>query len=101
MISFCPRENLNILQESVSLWADELRKYGVERDINEWTHQTGHATQIFWDRTYSVGCGVIKCDDDQTSVVCHYYPQGNFPGVKWYTAGETLSECGKSQETAS
>ncbi|PIO65538.1 hypothetical protein TELCIR_12785 [Teladorsagia circumcincta] len=49
---------------------------------------------MFWDRTYSVGCGVIVCDDGQTSVVCHYYPQGNWRGQKWYTAGETLSECG-------
>ncbi|PIO57150.1 hypothetical protein TELCIR_21446, partial [Teladorsagia circumcincta] len=40
-----PRSFMYAANESASLWADELRKFGVEYDINEWTHDIGHATQ--------------------------------------------------------
>ncbi|PIO58644.1 hypothetical protein TELCIR_19916 [Teladorsagia circumcincta] len=55
-------------------WTDEIRRLGTRDDINEIFHGIGHATQVFWDTTFSLGCGVIKCDDGRTSVVCHYYP---------------------------
>ncbi|PIO65539.1 SCP-like protein [Teladorsagia circumcincta] len=41
-----PRSFMYAANESASLWADELRKFGVEYDINEWTHDIGHATQV-------------------------------------------------------
>ncbi|KAK6054157.1 hypothetical protein COOONC_08339 [Cooperia oncophora] len=56
------------------------------------------AAQIFWDTTTTVGCGVLTCYDGRISVVCQYHPQGNYLGQKWYTPGDTLSECGKHKK---
>ncbi|PIO74882.1 hypothetical protein TELCIR_03095 [Teladorsagia circumcincta] len=69
-----PRTSRDSVGRAVYGWTDEIRRLGTRDDINEIFHGIGHATQVFWDTTFSLGCGVIKCDDGRTSVVCHYYP---------------------------
>ncbi|KAK6043918.1 hypothetical protein COOONC_18577 [Cooperia oncophora] len=66
------------VKDAVLRWAIEIRRFGLKRDINEWTMNIGHATQIFWAETTTVGCGMLTCTDGMISVVCHYYPKGNY-----------------------
>ncbi|KAK6059831.1 hypothetical protein COOONC_02517 [Cooperia oncophora] len=33
-------------EDAVSQWAIEIRRFGLKRDINEWTMNIGHATQV-------------------------------------------------------
>lgn len=46
----------------------------------------GHLTQMLWDETSEVGCGLSFCENSisatgshQVVVACHYSPPGNFP----------------------
>jgi hypothetical protein len=53
----------------------------------EFSHETGHFTQLVWKATDSVGCGRTECDgkggDEAPGwfVVCNYYPAGNVVGL--------------------
>ncbi|EYC38795.1 hypothetical protein Y032_0695g1604 [Ancylostoma ceylanicum] len=76
-------------------WAEELSKFGM-LDLTDWRGgQKGHASQMLWDKTQSVGCGTIRCANKNKMVVCHYYPMGNFVNKPIYKAGDMLSDCGK------
>ncbi|KAK5967606.1 SCP domain-containing protein, partial [Trichostrongylus colubriformis] len=39
-------EFMDSVIQAVFLWADEVREFGVQKDIDEWTHEIGHATQV-------------------------------------------------------
>ncbi|KAK6741458.1 hypothetical protein RB195_009364 [Necator americanus] len=74
-------------------WADEIAKYGISA-LNEYRDEIGHATQVLWAETLTVGCGIKKCSNGWTMAVCQYYPPGNGIGSPMYKEGKTLSECG-------
>lgn len=62
------------VEGAVGLWADEkaLFKKGVG-----YRPETGHYTQMVWNKTKSVGCG--KADGPRFTIwVCNYDPPGNF-----------------------
>ncbi|KIH46052.1 SCP-like protein, partial [Ancylostoma duodenale] len=80
-------------------WANEITDLGMS-DLSDWGGGKGHASQVLWDTTESVGCGTIHCNNPGTMVVCQYYPAGNmmdYYGKRepMYKAGDTLSDCGK------
>ncbi|EYC22020.1 hypothetical protein Y032_0018g3668 [Ancylostoma ceylanicum] len=75
-------------------WADELSDFGM-LDLTDWGGGKGHASQILWAKTQSMGCGTIHCTNGETMVVCQYHPAGNYVGEPMYKAGDTLSDCGK------
>ncbi|ETN83405.1 SCP-like protein [Necator americanus] len=54
-------------------WADEIAKYGISA-LNEYRDEIGHATQVLWAETLTVGCGIKKCSNGWTMAVCQYYP---------------------------
>eukprot|EP00743_Colponemidia_sp_Colp-15_P013105 GILK01015110.1.p1 GENE.GILK01015110.1~~GILK01015110.1.p1 ORF type:complete len:332 (+),score=22.76 GILK01015110.1:66-998(+) len=58
--------------------------------------QCGHYTQVIWDTTAQVGCGVKQCvsgSNVQTLFVCDYYPAGNYVGQAPYSPANPTSTC--------
>uniref|UniRef100_A0A665UGQ9 Cysteine-rich venom protein-like n=1 Tax=Echeneis naucrates TaxID=173247 RepID=A0A665UGQ9_ECHNA len=56
-------------------------------------HAIGHYTQVVWNSSYKVGCGMKLCYDNIYLYGCHYYRAGNF--YKWppYKAGPPCASC--------
>ncbi|KAF2168993.1 hypothetical protein M409DRAFT_65319 [Zasmidium cellare ATCC 36951] len=81
-------ENLAANFESPTLaidaWANEESEYSY--DDRKFTEKTGHFTQLVWQNTTSVGCGLVQCDNDAENgvkgayLVCEYSPRGNVKG---------------------
>uniref|UniRef100_A0A8R1DH64 SCP domain-containing protein n=1 Tax=Caenorhabditis japonica TaxID=281687 RepID=A0A8R1DH64_CAEJA len=62
----------------------------------------GHATQMVWADTDQLGCAysavnqthpIKKRKITKISVVCHYWPKGNFLNEPIYAEGESCSKC--------
>lgn len=57
----------------------------------------GHYTQVVWNSTFQVACGVAECPKNPLRYyyVCHYCPVGNYQGRLYtpYTAGEPCASC--------
>ena len=70
------------VKEVVTNWGNE-KEYYSYRDCCK-GHKTLHYTQIIWEKTTEVGCGVATCKDGSQIWVCNYSPQGNFIGEKPY-----------------
>jgi len=58
----------------------------------------GHYTQVVWETSVRIGCGVTECSDIDglswggTLVVCQYWPPGNYPTVPYTYASSTTGE---------
>ncbi|CCD64920.1 SCP domain-containing protein [Caenorhabditis elegans] len=82
-------------------WASEFQKYGWKTNkLDSALFKTGigHATQMAWASTGSIGCGVKNCGMDKNkmykvAVVCQYSARGNMINNNIYTAGKTCSAC--------
>ncbi|NP_074050.1 cysteine-rich secretory protein 1 precursor [Rattus norvegicus] len=59
--------------------------------------KVGHYTQVVWNSTFLVACGVAECPDQPLKYfyVCHYCPGGNYVGRLYspYTEGEPCDSC--------
>jgi len=66
--------------DAVTLWVEERSLYNYQR--NSCPGVCGHYTQVVWEETTDVGCGVY--DRGETIVVCHYLPGGNVNGARPY-----------------
>lgn len=68
---------------SIDAWGTERDEYDFNKA--EFSHETGHFTQMVWKETTTVGCGRRKCDGRGGSpgwyVVCEYFPPGNVIGA--------------------
>ncbi|OBT77832.1 hypothetical protein VF21_03233 [Pseudogymnoascus sp. 05NY08] len=68
---------------SIDAWGTERTSYDFKK--SEFSHETGHFTQVVWKDTTTVGCGRRECDGKGGSpgwyVVCEYYPPGNVIGA--------------------
>ncbi|EYC22016.1 hypothetical protein Y032_0018g3665 [Ancylostoma ceylanicum] len=82
-----------IAETAIKVWAEEISQQGLLA-LDLWAINVGHATQVLWGETESVGCGIIQCDNGNSMAVCQYYPIGNRKGAPVYKAGKMLSECG-------
>ncbi|RCN52911.1 SCP-like protein [Ancylostoma caninum] len=92
-------DKMQVAERAPEVWFEELKKYGVgqENVLTEklWARpdtQIGHYTQMIWQSTRYIGCGVQHCPS-QTLAVCHYSRGGNVMGEKIYDAGEPCSMC--------
>jgi len=63
----------------IDAWYNEIFLY--DFDTGEYSESTGHATQMLWASTKSLGCGVEACfEGEYEFLVCRYYPIGNIIG---------------------
>ncbi|WP_420580592.1 pathogenesis-related family 1 protein [Reichenbachiella sp.] len=67
----------------VTSWGSEIDDYDYDSNICATDKDCGHYTQIVWEKTSKVGCGVATCDGLDIWV-CQYDPPGNFIGEKPY-----------------
>jgi hypothetical protein len=70
---------------AVNDWASEAKFY--DRRSNSCIGGAcGHYTQLVWSATREVGCGVGSCPklEFRTTLVCNYWPAGNFIGERPY-----------------
>ncbi|KAF3692317.1 Cysteine-rich venom protein pseudecin [Channa argus] len=54
---------------------------------------SGHYTQIVWNSSYKIGCGVALCFNNVYYYGCHYYRAGNFKTWPPYKAGPPCGLC--------
>jgi pathogenesis-related protein 1 len=70
-------------QNVVDAWGNEVKYYDYE---NNTCHSVcGHYTQVVWQSTTEVGCGMASCSDKAQIWVCQYNPRGNMVGQKPYS----------------
>ncbi|MEO9966532.1 MAG: pathogenesis-related family 1 protein [Reichenbachiella sp.] len=67
----------------VESWGSEIANYDYDNNSCTDGEVCGHYTQIVWENTTEVGCGVATCDGLDIWV-CQYNPPGNFVGQKPY-----------------
>lgn len=65
----------------VDAWASEVADY--DYAANRCSGVCGHYTQIVWEETSKVGCGIAECGRGNI-VVCNYAPGGNINGRRPY-----------------
>ncbi|CEJ80022.1 hypothetical protein VHEMI00229 [[Torrubiella] hemipterigena] len=75
----------NLAWGSLKNWAHPQNMWGSERTKYNWANPgfsgaTGHFTQMVWKKSTHLGCGVKKCSNTNTYVVCQYDPKGNIMG---------------------
>lgn len=68
----------------VSSWASEEKDYNYATNSCRPGKQCGHYTQIVWENSTEVGCGMAVCADKGQLWVCNYNPPGNWVGEKPY-----------------
>ena len=66
---------------AVGSWASERADYDYGTPTGGTSAMVGHYTQIVWDDSVNIGCGVARCSGGWgTIVVCQYGPGGNYTG---------------------
>jgi glioma pathogenesis-related protein 2 len=72
----------NLAKHVVKSWYDEVSLYNYNQP--DFSHQTGHFTQIVWKDSTNIGCGIAQGKTNIKGthfnsfyVVCHYNPPGN------------------------
>ena len=56
----------------------EIKDYDFEQP--EFSPKTSHFTQVVWENTKQVGCGVACDEKDYCYITCNYFPAGNYFG---------------------
>jgi pathogenesis-related protein 1 len=70
---------------AVDSWVNERTEWDFGMVIGDGNFADyGHYTQVVWDDTTDVGCGVAHGCSWQTTVVCRYGPAGNYTGQAPY-----------------
>ncbi|XP_034029435.1 cysteine-rich venom protein [Thalassophryne amazonica] len=75
----------------ITAWHSEVENYQYPTDSTN-GKSVGHYTQVVWNSSYKVGCGVTMCKDIYF-YGCHYYRAGNFRGWPPYKIGEPCASC--------
>jgi pathogenesis-related protein 1 len=75
--------------EVVAAWASEVADYDYAGNRCAPGRQCGHYTQLVWQTSTDIGCGVAACDDvdgfgEGVLFVCNYDPPGNVVGLRPY-----------------
>jgi pathogenesis-related protein 1 len=67
----------------VQMWASEVADYNYANNTCAPGKMCGHYTQIVWEHTQQVGCGMARSGNREVWV-CNYNPPGNVIGQKPY-----------------
>ncbi|XP_076803458.1 GLIPR1-like protein 1 [Clavelina lepadiformis] len=92
-----------VLSKAITSWDEEKSDYSYYSNRCSPGRVCGHYTQVVWEESYAVGCGVTSCANIQVHanvwptgqlVVCNYGPAGNFNGIRPYNSGpESCTNC--------
>jgi len=88
-----PGLNVN---RAVDLWSDEYKNYNYDSNKSHNGKVIGHYTQVVWDDSTRVGCGIASCSplytsqgevlfSNSTVLTCRYKQPGNWVGHKPYS----------------
>lgn len=107
-------------QNMANIWTSHQEEVDLQQRIEDWyseivhfpsqnvgsfsqdgaTGVIGHYTQLVWAETEFIGCGLINYRDQNQpdisfryTLVCNYFPSGNWLGEPVYNSGTTASEC--------
>ncbi|CAM1298014.1 PRY1 (predicted) [Pycnogonum litorale] len=80
---------------AVAPWYSEIDDFASQDQIcnvgRTYVHQSspalGHFTQIIWQKTTDIGCGIAACDGGSIIITCNYGPGGNFGNQPVYEFG--------------
>uniref|UniRef100_A0A8C3AB43 ShKT domain-containing protein n=1 Tax=Cyclopterus lumpus TaxID=8103 RepID=A0A8C3AB43_CYCLU len=72
----------------INAWHAEVSRYLYPKGSS-----SGHYTQVVWNSSYKIGCGVALCPNSIYLYACHYYRAGNFRGWPPYKAGPPCASC--------
>ncbi|XP_059100151.1 cysteine-rich secretory protein 1-like isoform X1 [Peromyscus eremicus] len=82
---------------AIQTWYDEAKDFKFGSGPKSPNAIIGHYTQIVWNTSYQVACGVAKCYGELLKFlyVCHYCPPGNFVRRQYipYTIGQPCALC--------
>ncbi|KAL6743738.1 hypothetical protein Aduo_016745 [Ancylostoma duodenale] len=99
-------DKLKEAESASRLWFGELAKYGVGQEnvftmalANRPGKPVGHYTQMVWQKTSAIGCGIVNCPT-MTYVVCNYKEAGNMLNGLIYEKGDPCSKCPKGDKCA-
>ncbi|PAV62552.1 hypothetical protein WR25_00170 [Diploscapter pachys] len=98
MMTFLNPNPRSLLHTAVEKWWQELEEFGVPKDnilsSDFWVKNgklIGHYTQMAWDKSFRLGCGITDCPD-MAYVVCHYGPAGNRRNFPIYEVGQSCQQ---------
>ncbi|XP_076413990.1 cysteine-rich secretory protein 1-like isoform X1 [Peromyscus maniculatus bairdii] len=81
----------------IQSWFDEVIDFRFGSGPNPTDAIVGNYTQVVWNTSYQVACGVAKCPYQllENVYVCHYCPLGNTVRRQYipYTVGEPCALC--------
>ncbi|KAG7474238.1 cysteine-rich venom latisemin-like [Solea senegalensis] len=80
--------------QAIGAWHSEVEHYQYP-NISTNGESIGHYTQVVWNTSYKVGCGVKNCNGTYL-YGCHYYRAGNFLGWPPYKVGRPCGSCNNS-----
>ena len=88
-----------VLPDAAQAWWKEIGDLGWSGDtssmlftLQQCNAGLGHWTQMAWDSTTRLGCGVRYCPGKFTLVVCNYSPAGNILNRRVYEPGAPCRE---------
>ncbi|XP_062279122.1 cysteine-rich venom protein [Scomber scombrus] len=76
----------------INAWHSEVGHYQYPKGSTN-NGSIGHYTQVVWNSSYKVGCGMKLCPNGIYFYGCHYYRAGNFKGWPPYKAGPSCASC--------
>ncbi|XP_037055473.1 cysteine-rich secretory protein 1-like [Peromyscus leucopus] len=82
---------------AIQSWYDEAKDFRFGSGPNPPSALVGHYTQVVWNTSNQIACGVAKCSGElmQFIYVCHYCPPGNILRRQYipYTIGQPCALC--------
>lgn len=81
----------------ISDWYNEVQNYQYPSGSTN-RRSIGHYTQVIWNSSFKVGCGMTLCPNNIYFYGCHYYRAGNFRAWPPYTKGAPCGQCREACE---